>query len=436
MKRNSISRRSFFQRSLAAGGALTFPWFIPAKVLGRGGAVAPNERITLGVIGLGGRCRHVLGCMLPEQDVQCVTICDVQASRRESGKQMVDGNYGNQDCTTLRDFRELLARPDIDAVLIATGDHWHALASIMAAKAGKDVYSEKPCAMTIADTQALGDTMERYSRVFQAGTQRRSISNFQLAIQLAQSGKLGKLHTLHASVYRPKTRYDWLPVEAEPQKDVVDWDMWLGACPWRPYNSRYVAGGWRGHYDFDSGGTLLDWGAHTLDLCQLANNADDTSPGEWVPSEKNIVGIYPNGVKVILDYLDTPFGKRDPHYITRLGTCPVRFEGDEGWVETGDSGEIEVHPASLRGELRSRVKRSAGTNAGNHARNFLDCVKSRGLTAANHRIMRQSHIACHAAAMAWQLNRKITFDPVREVFINDDEANRLCARAAREPWGV
>ena len=423
-----LSRRTFLKTSLAAGSALAFPWVAPAR------AVAPSERITLGVIGIGPRCRHDLGCMLEEADVQCLTICDIQASRRDIGKKMVDTKYGNSDCTTIRDFRELLARPDIDAVLIATGDHWHALASMMALKAGKDVYSEKPCAMTIADSQALDDTVRRYSRVFQAGTQRRSISNFQIAAQLAQSGLLGKIHTMHASVYRPRTTYDWLPAEPEPPKDVVDWDMWLGPCPWRPYNSQYVAGRWRGHYDFDSGGTLLDWGAHTLDLCQMANKSDDTTPIEYVPSDKNITCRYANGVTLILDYLDAPFGDRSPHYITRLGTCPVRYVGTEGWVETGDSGDIEVYPASLKQELRSMSKRRAGTDPGSHARNFFDCIKSRAQTNANSTVMRRSHIACHAAAMAWQLNRKITFDPATEAFVGDDEANRLRSRAYREPW--
>jgi len=425
-----FTRRQFIR---AASAAVAAPLFVPARVLGRGGAVAPSERITLGVIGIGPRCRHDLGCMLEETDVQCVTICDIQASRRDAGKKMVDEKYGNKDCATLRDFRELLARPDIDAVLIATGDHWHALASIMAARAGKDVYSEKPCAMTIADTQALCDTMQRYGRVFQAGTQRRSIANFQVAIQLAQSGKLGKIHTMHASVYRPRTRHDWLPEEPLPPKDEVDWDLWLGPCPWRPYNHEYVQGRWRGHYDFDSGGTLLDWGAHTLDLCQMANKSDDTTPIEYIPSDKNITCRYASGVTVILDYLDDPFGNRAPQYITKLGTCPVRFVGDEGWVETGDAGDIEVFPASLQSELRA-AKKQAGTNSGGHARNFFNCVRSRGLTAANHNIMRRSHIACHAAALAWQLNRKITFDPSREIFIGDDEANRLRSRAARAPW--
>jgi predicted dehydrogenase len=415
-----MNRRTFLKTSLAASSALAFPWIVPAH------AVAPSERITLGVIGIGPRCRHVLECLLAEPDMQCMTICDVQASRRELGKKMVDEKYGNTDCTTIRDFRELLARSDIDAVLIATGDHWHALASIMAAKAGKDVYSEKPCGITLADCQALDDTMQRYARVFQAGTQRRSIGNFQSAVQLARSGKLGRIHTLHASIYKLSVRYDWLPEEPLPPKEEVDWDMWLGPAPWRPYNSLYVAGRWREHFDFDSGAKLLDWAAHTADLCQWANNADNTTPVEFVPEDNTITGRYANGVKLIM---------RHEGWLG-LGTCPVRFEGDEGWVETGDSGDIEVHPASLKSELRQLAQKRRGTDAGSHGRNFLDCIRSRAQTNANSSVMRHSHIACHAAAIAWLLKRKIAFDPVAEAFIGDDEANRMRSRAMREPWRV
>jgi predicted dehydrogenase len=212
-----------------------------------------------------------------------VAIADVQASRRRRVKAMADAKYGNSDCAMYRDMFELFGREDIDAVLIATGDHWHALASILAAKAGKDVYSEKPCGITIGDCQALADTMNRYGRVFQAGTQRRSIGNFQFAVHLARSGKLGKLHTVHASIYKLRVVHDWLPAQPEPPKDVVDWDRWLGPAPWRPYNSAYVRGRWRGYFDFDSGATLLDWGAHTVDLCQWANDADGTTPVTYEP---------------------------------------------------------------------------------------------------------------------------------------------------------
>ena len=198
------SRRRFLGLSAAAASA---PWIVPASALGRGGAVAPSERIVMAGLGIGPRGRQDLTATLPEKDVQFVAICDVQRSRREFVKQMVDTKYGNTDCVMYSDMFELLARPDIDAVLIATGDHWHALASILAARAGKDVYSEKPCGLTIQQCQALSDTMTRLGRVFQAGTQRRSIANFQFAVQLAQSGKLGKLHTLRASVYRPQKRF-------------------------------------------------------------------------------------------------------------------------------------------------------------------------------------------------------------------------------------
>ncbi len=349
----------------------------------------------------------------------------------------MDGHYQNHDCVLYRDFRELLARPEIDAVLIATGDRWHAPASIMAARAGKDVYSEKPCGLTIADCQALADTMNHFGRVFQAGTQRRSVANFQQAVQLAHSGKLGKLHTLYASVYTPGNNFDWLPAEPEPAREQVDWDLWLGPAPWRPYNHSYVQGGWRGYYDFDSGARLLDWGAHTLDLCQWANQADDTMPVEYEPTTTSVVAHYTNGVKLVLDFLKTPFADR-PGWIQNLGTCPVRFVGDEGWVEAGDSGGIEVSSAALKSELKNLEKSpsAGGLDVSAHARNFFDCVKSRGQTAANPQVMRHSHIACHTAALAWMLGRKLKLDPAREEFVGDPEANRLRSRAAREPWCI
>ena len=430
----SVNRRKFLRgATTAAGAAAAFPWIIPSKALGLDGAVAPSEKIALGVIGIGPRCTYDLTAMLGLPDVHCVAIADVQASRRDAGKKLVDSHYGNQNCKLYRDFRELLDRKDIDAVIIATGDRWHAPASMLAAKAGKDVYSEKPCGLTIALCQELADTMKRTGRVFQAGTQRRSVPNFQQAVQLAHSGKLGKIHTLYASVYVPELGNTWLPGEPTPPRDVCDWNLWLGPAPWRPYNAKYVSGGWRGYYDFDSGAKLLDWGAHTVDQCQWANKADDTMPIDYEPSETNIICHYANGVKLVLDFLKTPFGER-PGWVQHLGTCPVRFVGDEGSVEVGDSGEIEVKPAALAGEFKGRYKKSSGLDVAAHARNFFDCVKSRGQTVANPDVMRHSHIACHAAALSWILKRKLKFDPAKEAFIDDDEANGLRSRPARDPW--
>lgn len=427
ISRTFLGRRRFLQA--AAGAAISLPHFVPVAALGRGGTIAPSERINLGGIGIRHRGGYVLGQMLEQPDVHFVAIADVRADRRQAVKAMADQRNGDSRCAMYRDFRELLARDDIDAVLIATGDRWHAAASMLAAKAGKDVYSEKPCAITIELARRLADTIRRTGRVFQAGTQRRNVANFVHAVQLAQSGKLGNLHTLHASIYQLEDRHDWLPAQPEPPQDVVDWDMWLGPAPWRPFNQQYVDGGWRGHHDFDSGAKLLDWGAHTLDLCQWALQADGTTPVEYepldVPGDNAILCRYASGVKLVL---------RRAGWLG-LGTCPVRFEGDEGWVETGDSGQIAVSIDSLRPALPP-VPAEPGTSPREHIRDFLNCVKSRSQPAASADVTAESHIACHAAALAWTLGRKLTFDPVSETFANDQAANRLRCRAMRAPWVV
>ncbi|MEW4562498.1 Gfo/Idh/MocA family oxidoreductase [Bremerella sp. JC770] len=429
------SRRHFLKAAGTAAAVAGVASYVPRHVLGADGAPGANEKVNLGVIGYGNRCKYVMGGTLPHADVRCIAIADVWAKRRDGGKAIVDQHYGNSDCETMRDFRELLDREDIDAVLIATGDRWHAAASILAAKAGKDVYSEKPCGITIEDCQQLADTITAEQKVFQAGTQRRSVPNFIKAVELAHSGKLGELQTLHASVYRPVLDNSWLPAQTQPAQDELDWNLWLGPAAWRPFNLAYVQGKWRGQWDFDSGARLLDWGAHTLDLCQWANQADGTMPIEYQPHKDGITCRYDNGVKLEIDFLPDPFGDRSPHYITRLGTCPVRFIGSEGWVETGDSGEIVCSSPALQKEITEDTKRVRGLDVASHSRNFLDCIRSRKLTAANQNVMRKSHIACHAAAAAWIFDRKVTIDPQKEVFVNDADANGLISRADRI-WNV
>lgn len=423
------ARRDFLITGAAA--AIAAPYFVSSKALGAGDNVAPSEKITLGVVGIGPRCTYDMKSILQLNDVQCLAISDVQKSRRDAGKKLVDDQYGNDDCVLYRDFREMLSRDDIDAVIVATGDRWHAAASILAAEAGKDVYSEKPCGITIGDCQNISKTFEKTGRVFQAGTQRRSVPNFQKAVQLAQDGRLGTLRKLEATVYFPTLANDWLPAEKIPSKEICDWNMWLGPAPWRPYNKKYVEGRWRGQFDFDSGARLLDWGAHTVDLCQWANEADDTMPIEYEPTDKNITCTYANGVKLVIDFLEDPFGDRGPRWITRLGTCPVRFTGDEGSVETGDEGEIVASSKPLSKEL-DQTKRVRGLDVSAHARNFFDCVKSRQQTVCNPTVMRRSHIACHAAALSWILGRKLKINPVTEEFVDDDDANRMRFRGSRD----
>lgn len=428
-----MMRRDFVANLSHATLALAAPTIVPARVFGRQGSTPPSDTIQLGVIGVGRRCKYVLAEILKLADVRCRVIADVQASRRDEGKNIVDAAYGNSACETVRDFREILSRRDIDAVLIATGDRWHATASMMAAEAGKDVYCEKPCGLTIEYCQRLDETIRKTGRVFQAGTQRRTVAHYQQAVQLARDGQLGPLKKLIAAVYTPGHHNNWLPAEPTPDRNVVDWNMWLGPAPWRPYNKAYVAGNWRGQWDFDSGARLPDWGVHTIDLCQMANRSDDTLPIEYVPHENRIECRYANGVQLEIDFLADPFGQR-PGWIQSNGTCPVRFIGEKGWVETGDGGEVHLALEGAPTVVTRSGARPRGDDVVNHLRDFFDCVKSRKQTAANSTVMRRSHVACHAAALSWILQRPLKIDPATETFVGDDEANRLKTRPQRTNW--
>jgi predicted dehydrogenase len=412
---------------------LRAPLIVPASALGLNGQTPPSDRITLGGLGIGGRGTRVLQSFLIQKDAQFLAICDVRNSQREAIKSMADKANGNSDCSMYSDQEELWARKDIDAVLIATGDRWHTLLATMTAKAGKDVYCEKPCSMTIAESRYLADTFQRLGRVYQAGTQRRNGVNFNKAYDLARSGKLGKITTLHAEAgpgdrWPPITTHAWMPAEEEPPKQVVDWDRWLGPAPWRPYNSAYIQGRWRGYYDFHGGG-ILEWGSHTVDLCHWAGGLDETAPIEYEPigmgqdTPYSINCRYANGLRLVM---------RDKGFLG-LGACAFRIEGDQGWVETGDSGQVATSD-NLSSENLSIPQQEASLATTHHVRDFLDCVKTRKQPRSNALAAAQAHITCHAAYIAFQLGRKLIFDPSRDRFINDDQANRMRSRALREPW--
>lgn len=423
-----LHRRQF----LLSVGALAAPLILPGSILGRDGATAPSEKITLGGIGINHRGGYVLGYFLNQPDVRFRAIADVRRDRREAVKRQADTLYDASDTAMYRDFRELLERSDIDAVLIATGDRWHTTASVYASNAGKDIYCEKPCGLTIGLCQTLAETMNRNGTVFQGGTQRRNVTNCRFACELARSGALGEIKTVHASIYYLSRRTDWLPGQPLPDRDEIDWDLWLGPAPWRPYNNAYVQGQWRGHDDFDSGARHLDWGAHTVDLCQMALGKDGTTPVRYWSEGNRLYADYADGVHLVMR----------PDGWLGLGTCPVRFEGTEGWVEVGDSGQIALSDDRLRPKVDHLLQKDAknrlsfGECPAGHVRDFLDAVKSRQKPAANPDVIRSSHIACHASALSWLLRRELQFDPVREEFIGDDQANRMRFRAAREPWEI
>jgi len=424
-KSTRLDRRGFMKTAISVGAAVMAPQIIPSSALGRDGAVAPSERIVLGGIGIGNRGTYDLGCFLEQPDVQFVAVCDVKAARRAAVKKIADQQYGNQDCAMIRDFRELLDRGDIDAVLIATGPNWHATAAMAAARAGKDMYCEKPCTKNIAQSLILKETMRRTGVVFQAGTQRRSLPHFAFACELARTGKLGKLKAVHAHPAGMKAMMSgWLPAEQEPAKDAVDWNMYLGPAAWRPFNEKLLDG-----FNFEKGGGLvgggvLEWGSHCVDLCQWAIG-DATVPIEYnPPKDGRLVARYADGVELVI---------RETGWLP-LGSCPVRFEGETGWVEAGDSGKLVLSsPELIAGR---KVAEIGGYPATFHVRNFLDCVKTRSQPRTNADAACNAHIACHAANIALALDRQVKFDPQKNEFIGDDQANRLRSEALREPWRI
>ncbi|MHB0954977.1 MAG: Gfo/Idh/MocA family protein [Pirellulaceae bacterium] len=430
-----LTRRDWLKRTVAAAGVMGIPYFVPAQALGKEGKVAPSDRILLGGIGLGGRGQIVLREMLDQPDVQFLAICDVNRSRREAVKNLVDTKYGNTACAMSRDLREFLAeRTELDAVLIATGDRWHALSSILAMRAGKDVYCEKPSSMTIAEGQMVVETARQQKRVYQSGTQGLSMPNRVFGIELARSGRLGSLHTAYAQLAPwgdARMRRDWLPSEPEPPREELDWDAWLGPCPWRPYNSAYIRGEWRNHYDFHTS-CIGEWGAHTIMQVQAGIDARDTSAVEYeyvdAPTGDGLVARYANGVKMILSLKQEAWGSYSGQ----------RFDGTDGWIaNSGDEhGQSQASSPALLDEVESvlcdytaRTRRPLS-----HVRDFFDCVKSRRETIAYPEAMHRAMTTVHAANICIWLQRNLKYDPVKEEFINDSEANQLRARMMRAPW--
>jgi predicted dehydrogenase len=397
------------------------------------------DQITVGGIGIRGRGMHDLRQMLGDPRVRFVGVADVRESAREMVKSTVDRYYQNNDCKMYRDPAEILARPDIDALLIATSDRWHGPMAIWAAQSGKDMYIEKPGAMSIAESYAMADNVRRYGVVYQSGCQRKNQFAFEFAVGLARSGRLGRLLAVHADTAIGLGTVDsgghgwWAADAPEPDPLVFDWDKWLGPCLWRPFNSAYPDRGRGEFWDFHAG--LLEWASHTVAMAQWAADMEYTEPIEYEPeggiyrgdgliSRYTINCRYANGVKLVLRN----------HSWSLLGSCSNRFEGTEGWVETGDSGRIEVSP-----NLKSLVPARQGTRydpTAEHIREFLQCIRSRTPPRANAEVTAHTHVASHAAWICAQLNRKLTWDPAKRVFINDEEANRMRSRAYREPWRI
>ena len=433
----TLKRRQFLTKGAMAASAVALPYFIPASALGRSGTVAPSNRIVMAGIGIGGRGSGDLKVMLGEKDVKFVAVCDVHKGRREAAKNLVDSKYGNTDCATYGDMCQLLAeRPDVEGVLIATGDRWHALASVLAMRAGKDVYCEKPACLTMAQGQMVVETARRYGRVYQTGAQRLSESPHVCAIEMARSGRLGKIHTAYADCrWRGGFRQDWLATQPEPSKTDLDWDRWLGPSPWRPYNGSYVKrSGWYDYEDFAT--DVAMWGAHTVAqaLAGLDMTGVTSIDFEFAKPDATMVTHLSNGINLIL-YRQAG-SVWDPCQYWN-GACGERFDGTDGWAAAADGySKPEFSSPALLKEFKQvlseyKIKTQRPMN---HVRDFFNCIRSRRSTVADPEVMLRSMSICLAADICEKLRRNLKFDFLKAEFIGDPEANRLRNRAMRPPY--
>ena len=432
--KSAIARREFLKKSAAGAlGAVAFPYIIPSSALGADGATAPSERIVMGFIGVGTMGRGHVGGFKEEPRVHIVAICDVETGQIEKSKKLVEGRYAERfgkgtykGCDTYRDFTELLVRPDIDAVVIATPDHWHAIISIEAAKAGKDIYCEKPMTRFIADGRAVVNAVRRYGRVFQTGSQQRSEydGHFSRAAELVRAGVIGELQSIDIGIGGfPVDSYSLLP---EPVPPTLDWDRWLGPAPWRPYNAELCPinysgfPNWRGYRDY-AGGGFSDFGAHHLDIAQWALDMDHSGPVEVIPPDgkdvKRMTFLYPNGL---------------PLYHGGESDCV--FHGTKGKIMASRE-YLKANPASILGYRLGPNDVHLSRNRGHHD-DFIACIKTRGLPIADVEIGHRTSTMCQLGNICDFLKRRLKWDPVAERFEGDEEANRLLSRPQRAPWRV
>jgi len=420
-RRNDPTRREFLRQVAAAAAA---PYVIASSALGAGDRPAASDRITMAMIGVGGRGRHVHKAFLDDPRIQCLAVCDVDAQRRAQAKIRVDQKNGNKNCAEYGDFRELLDRPDIDVVGIATPDHWHVPIAIWACKQGKDVYCEKPLSLTIREARAAVTVARRYERVFQVGTQNRSNPAARIGCDFVRKGRLGELQYAEVGTWAASRPCNF---PGAPVPKHLDWDMFVGPAPWRPYSPMlHRPKGWIPYRDYSGGGTT-DVGAHLFDLAQLALGTEDTCPVEVTPLDpsKN------QGRRVAFRYSDGRIMYR------RTPGNDVKFVGTQGTINMVTCAWVTVTytQEELAREAVGLDKLHSYDN-NNHAANFLDCVRSRQKPEADVELGCRAAIICHIGNIAQWLGRPLRWDPAKEEFVGDDDANLWLTRAKREPWNV
>ena len=439
-ERATITRRKLLRRVAGAAGTLVAaPYVIPSTALGAEGRPPASERVVTGYIGCGPRGLLNIREQLTCPDAQLVAVCDVWKHVRDRAKRTADTHYKNGDCKTYVDFRELLARNDIDAVGIGSTDHWHVPMSIAAAKAGKDVCVEKPLGVCIAEDQMCREVIRRYDRVFQYGTEARASAACRLGAELVRNGRIGKIREIRVKApnSRPGNSTKTRPVPKE-----LDYKLWLGSAPWRPYCGQATSGeAWWHDYDYAIG-FIAGWGAHPLDLLQWA--FDTHLAGTWEVEGTGLISQqgrnsvvlnwdvrirFSNGIK--MEYWATGVRKQEEPQLARLGNY-AQLIGDEGWIAVYYAS-MACNPASLRtaplGPNDVRLPVSRGQE-----RNFIECVRTRQTPVSNIDDAVRSDIISHVSDIAIRSGRKITWDPIKEEIVGDEQAARMTSRAYLQPW--
>lgn len=440
--RSSSTRRQFLQRS---GLAVAAPFILPSSIWAAEGNETPNNRIVVGFIGMGTQNRGHLGGFMRRKEVQVVAVCDVDTTRRENARKRVEDTYAKatdkgtwKGCTAYNDFRELIARKDIDAVVVATPDHWHGIITVAAAGSGKDIYCEKPLSLTIHEAQAMVQAARQNKRVFQTGSQQRSSSEFLTACELVQNGAIGKISHVDVAVGASSK---WCDLPEQAMEPGLDWNFWLGPAPMRGYNEVLSPRGvhdhfpnWRNYREY-SGGMMTDWGAHHFDIAQWGLGMDGSGPVDIIPpedpkSDYGVKYIYTNGVE--LNHVSNGFG--------------VTFHGADGKVNV-NRGKFELYLGGERkaanpkeGEqvaatlLPAQAKRLYKSR--DHAGDFLACMRSRQKPICDVAIGASSVIVCHLGNLAYWNRRRLKWNPEKGEFVGDAEANTWRGRDLRQPWAI
>ena len=428
LQKMRLTRRLFLKGAAGAAAAVAAPYIITSPALGAGDRPPASERLTLGHIGIGNQGSGHFGSMLGNAAVQILAVSDVKQTVRDSCQKRVDDRYAEerssgkyQGCAAYNDFRDLMARGDIDAVIIAVPDHWHALVTIAAAEAGKDIYCEKPMALTVRQARAMVTAVRRYGRVFQTGSQQRSDNKFHFACEMVRSGRIGQVQTVNVGVGGPSSEKQF---PEEPIPPGFDWDRWLGPAPWAPFNSERCSGnyggGWRHVRDY-SGGMMTDWGAHHFDIAQWGLGMDAGGPVEITPPDgkdvKTLTYKYANGV-----------------IMYHGGANGILFTGTKGKVEV-NRGYLKTWPDELM-QVPTAPNEVNLYKSANHHQDWLSCIKTRQRPICDVEIGCRSVTVCHLGNIAFWTGHPIKWDPVKEEIVGDEAASRWLDRPMRAPWSL